>query len=68
MEYKGNELITIEEIKILRAGARTITEQMTVEVIMDYKIVPVIPTKLESGYLISMTFDDLNDRKGEHRS
>ncbi len=52
-----SDLITPEEIKMLRAGAKTITPEMMMEAVLNRKLIPVIPIKLHSGYLISMTID-----------
>ena len=55
----SDNLITPEEIKTLRASAKTITRKT---------IIPITPVKLNSGYFVSMTIDMLNDMTVEHVS
>lgn len=64
----GDNLITPEEIKMLRAGAITITPEMVMEYVVARKVVPVIPIILRSGYFVSMTIDMLKGRAVEHIS
>ena len=63
-----DNLITLEEIKMLRAGAKTITPEMVMEALAEGKVVPVVPLHLKSGYMVSMTFDKLDSRTAEHIS
>ena len=63
-----DNLITLEEIKMLRAGAKTITPEMVMEALAEGKVVPVVPLHLKSGYMVSMTFDKLDSRTAEHVS
>lgn len=53
----SDNLITLEEIKTLRAGAKTITPEIVVDMVAEGEIIPVVPIELKSGYLISMTID-----------
>lgn len=64
----GDNLITPEEIKTLRAGAITITPEMVMEYVVERKAIPVTPIILKSGYYISMTIDMLKGRAVEHIS
>ena len=64
----SDNLITPEEIKTLRAGAKTITPEMVMEYMAERKVIPVNPIILKSGYYISMTIDMLKGRAVEHIS
>lgn len=64
----NDNLITPEEIKTLRAGAKTITPEMVMEAVAEGKIIPIVPIKLNIGYLASMTIDKLDGRTAEHLS
>lgn len=64
----NNELITPEEIKTLRDGAKTITYQTLIDALAKGKVVPVVPLKLKSGYQISMTLDKIPPFTAEHIS
>ncbi len=64
----SNDLITPEEIKTLRAGAKTITPEMVIDAVAEGKIIPVVPITLNSGYMASMTIDKLGGRTAEHLS
>lgn len=63
-----NDLITPEETKTLRDGAKTITPEMVMGAVSKREVVSVVPLKLKSGYLVSMTFDKLDGRTAEHVS
>ena len=47
-----DNLITPEEIKMLRAGAKTIRPEMVMEALAEGKVVPVVPLHLKSGYMV----------------
>jgi hypothetical protein len=64
----SSDLITLEEIKTLRAGAITITLKMVMDYVVERKVIPVIPIILKSGYCVSMTIDMLRGRAVEHIS
>ncbi|MFH0904495.1 MAG: hypothetical protein V1854_04825 [Methanobacteriota archaeon] len=64
----SDNLITPEEIKTLRAGAKPITLERMMGAMAEGKIIPVIPITLNSGYMISMTIDKLDGRTAEHIS
>ena len=64
----SDNLITPEEIKMLRAGAKTITLERMMGAVAEGKIIPVLPITLKSGYKVSMTFDKLDGRTAEHLS
>ena len=64
----NDNLITPEEIETLRAGAKTITPEMVMDAVAEGNIIPVVPIKLKSGYMISMTIDKLDGRTAEHIS
>ena len=61
----SDNLITPEEIKTLRAGAKTITPEIVMEAVSE---IPVTPLMLNSGYKVSMTIDMLDGRTAEHLS
>lgn len=52
------DLITLEEVRTLRAGAKTITPEMVMEAV----ITGVAGINLSSGYRVSMTIDLLAGR------
>lgn len=62
------DLITPDEIKILRDGAITITLDGIIDAAEQNKLISVEPIKLKSGYLVSMTFNKLLGRTAEHVS
>jgi hypothetical protein len=64
----SDELITPEEIKMLRETAKTITFEIAMEYMAMGKIFPVTPITLKSGYMVSMTFNKLDGRTAEHIS
>ncbi len=64
----SDNLITLEEIKTLRAGAKTITPEMVIDAVAEGNIIPVVPIELKSGYRASMTIDKLDGRTAEHLS
>jgi hypothetical protein len=64
----ADDLITSQEIKTLRAGAKTISIAMVIEAVEKGEIIPVTPLKLRSGYRVGMTFDEMDGMVFEHIS
>lgn len=52
---KGNDLIFGQEIKALRARAKTVTMKEGLRLTMQGMFVPVIPMEIKSGYGVSLT-------------
>lgn len=59
---RGNDLISGKEIKALINQAKTMTMKDALRISLSGKFVPVIPMELKSGYCVSFTMIDPQDR------